>query len=69
MIPKDWRHPKLLYAVEFNEGGEWRQVESVTPFRESAERQCRAAFDHTKIRLVTYRRDKVERRKFWGPWL
>jgi hypothetical protein len=66
---RDWRHPKLLYAVENKSlSGEWRQVENLTPFRENAERRCRAAFDHSRVRLVTYERVKVQRRKYWGDY-
>ena len=66
MTPKDWRHPRFLYAVEFLQDGEWKQLEDQTPFRDVAERRCRAAFNHEKVRLVTYQRKKVEKRKFWG---
>lgn len=68
MTPTDWRHPKILYAVENLCDGEWIQADHVTPFKDLAERRCRAALDHKRVRLVTYRRDEVEKRKFWGEW-
>jgi len=68
MTPKDWRHPKLLFAIEYLQDGEWRQSEGCTPFRDVVERRARAASDHSKVRVVTYRREKAEKRKFWGEW-
>lgn len=68
MTPKDWRHPKFLYAVEAKVDGEWRQLEHITPFREVAVRLCAAAFDHRRSRLVTYKRDKVQTKRKSHGW-
>lgn len=67
--PKDWRTPKLLYAVEFDRGGgDWAMMDSLTPFKDQALKRAAAAFDHRRSRLVTYRRLKVERKRSPHGW-